>query len=181
MAVDISQAAVDAVMPEGESSMVDAEEVEKGGVHIVDLGGVFAVQRFVPPWVTFSMGDSAFDSPATEPVGEDIGVVVASFEAVLRGRHSTKLRGPENEGILEETALFEVLDEGGCTARHAHGEGAMVTLDVFMGIPVPSGKTVVVSAPDLDKTHTAFEEAACSEAFLREVEGFFRLVDGGGP
>ena len=41
MAMDISEAAVDAVLADGEAFVVDAHEVENGGVEIVAVSGAF--------------------------------------------------------------------------------------------------------------------------------------------
>ena len=94
MTVHVGEAAVDAVFAEGESFMVEAELVEDGGVDVVDLGRVFAVGGFVAPLVAFAVRDSAFDSAAREPVGEDVRVVIAAFAALGRG-HAAEFGGPE--------------------------------------------------------------------------------------
>jgi hypothetical protein len=39
--VDVGEAAVDAVVVEGELFVVDAEEVQNGGVEVVDGDGIF--------------------------------------------------------------------------------------------------------------------------------------------
>lgn len=114
----VSEAAVDAVFAEGESFVVEPELVEDGGVDIVDLGGVFAVGGFVAPLVAFAVRDSAFDSAAGEPVGEDVRVVVAAFAALGRW-HATEFGGPEDEGVVKHAALFEVLDQSGGSDGHA--------------------------------------------------------------
>ena len=41
VAVDISEAAVDAVLTDGEAFVIDAHEVEDGGVEVVAVGGSF--------------------------------------------------------------------------------------------------------------------------------------------
>ena len=160
--------------------MIDAEEVEDGGVDVVDLGGVAAVEGFVAEVVAGAVGDAAADAAAAEPVSEAEGVVVAAFAALGAG-HAAEFGGPEDEGIVEEPALFEVFDEGGGAVGEATGERAVVAFDVFVGVPVAAWEAVVVAAPDLDEADPAFEETSCGEAFAAEDVDFFGVVDVFGP
>ena len=57
----VGEAAVDAAGAEGEAGVVDAEEVEDGGANVVDLGGVFAVERAVAPFVAGAVADAPRD------------------------------------------------------------------------------------------------------------------------
>ena len=41
VAVDVSEAAVDAVLADGELLMIDSHEVKNGGVEVVAVGGAF--------------------------------------------------------------------------------------------------------------------------------------------
>ena len=78
MAVHVGQAAVDAVVSPGERGVLDAEEFEHSGMHIVDGRGVVAVEGLVAPLVALAVGDASFDAGAAEPVGKHEGVVVAA-------------------------------------------------------------------------------------------------------
>jgi uncharacterized protein YoaH (UPF0181 family) len=108
------------------------------------------------------------DAAAAEPVGEAIRVVVAAL-AALRAGHAAELGGPQDDGVVEQAALFEILDQGGGAAGHAPGQRAVIAADVLVGIPVAAGEAVVVAAPDLHEAHAAFEQAAGDEAFAAEV------------
>ena len=44
-----------------------------------------------------------------------------------------------DDGVLEQSALFEVADEAGGTAGHAEGERTVVALDILMAVPVSAG------------------------------------------
>ena len=114
MPMHVGEAAVDAVVADGELRVVDAQQVQDGGVDVVDLGGVFAVERFVAPLVGEAVSRASFDAAAAEPVGEDEGVVVAAFGTLGR-RHSAELGGPEDERVVEQAALFQIFDERGCS------------------------------------------------------------------
>jgi len=54
----IGQPAVDAVVADGELGVVDSQEVQDGGVDIVDLGRVLAAERLVAKLVAGAVGDS---------------------------------------------------------------------------------------------------------------------------
>ena len=54
MAMDISEAAVDAVLADGEAFVVDAHEVENGGVEVVAVSR--ALEGLVAPFVALSIG-----------------------------------------------------------------------------------------------------------------------------
>ncbi len=58
MPVHVRQPPVDAVVWDGEALVVDAQKMEHGGVDVVDLRGVVAVDRFVTPLITFPGGDA---------------------------------------------------------------------------------------------------------------------------
>ena len=178
--MDVGEAAIDAAGAEGELFVIDAEEVEDGGVDVVDFCGVVAVEGFVAEVVAEAVGDAAADPAAAEPVSEAERVVVAAFAALGAG-HAAEFGGPEDEGIVEETALFEVFDEGGGAVGEAAGEWAVVAFDVFVGVPVAAGEAVVVAAPDLDEADPAFEETASGQAFAAEDVDLFGVIDVFGP
>src|SRR5262245_1934915 len=93
MPMHVRQPSVDPIMPDRELQVIDAEQVEEGGVEVVDVGGVIAVGGFVAEVVGGAEGEAGLDAAAAEPVGEAVGVVVAAF-AALRARHAAELGGP---------------------------------------------------------------------------------------
>jgi hypothetical protein len=54
----IGQPAVDAVVADGELGVADSQEVQDGGVDIVDFGRALAVERLVAKLVAGAVGDS---------------------------------------------------------------------------------------------------------------------------
>ena len=91
--MDIRQAAVDAIVADGQPSMVDTKKFENRRVDIVDLGGVISIQWLVAERVAFSHGDSAAYTATTQPVGEDERIVITTG-TTLTGGHSTEFGGP---------------------------------------------------------------------------------------
>lgn len=160
MAMHVGQAAIDSVVANGESSVVDAQEVEKRGMNVIDFSDLSPVQWLVAPLIAFARDDSAFDTCTAKPIREDIGIVISAHTS-LGGGHAAKLRGPKDDGVIEKTALFEVFEQRSRPPSHAHGQWAVVAEDVFVGVPVAAGKAIVVTAPNLYVADSAFEEAAC--------------------
>ncbi|SVE26634.1 uncharacterized protein METZ01_LOCUS479488, partial [marine metagenome] len=67
MPVHVRQPPVDAVVWDGEALVVDAQKMEHGGVDVVDLRGVGAVEGLVAPLITFSGSHSPLNAAAAEP------------------------------------------------------------------------------------------------------------------
>lgn len=118
MSVDVGQSSVDATIADGESLVIDAEQMQESGVDIVDLGPLRTVERFKAPFIGFAISDSSADSTSAEPISENMWIVIAA-SAPLRTRHSTKLGRPKNDGILEHATLLEILDQRSSTSSHA--------------------------------------------------------------
>ena len=74
--MNISQAAIDTVGADSESCVIDAQQVQDGGVHIIDLSGLIAIERFVAPFIGGTVADAAANSGTTQPVGEDVRIVI---------------------------------------------------------------------------------------------------------
>ena len=102
MAVDVGEAEVTAFVFVGEFLVFDAEEVEGGGVEVVDMEGVFC--RGKAEGIGLAVGDSSFNSTTGHEHGAGLGVVVAT--GALRHRGATEFTAPDDEGIVEEAALF---------------------------------------------------------------------------
>ena len=64
--------------------MVDAEEVEHGGVQVVHFDFVF--DGLVAALVGGAVGEAGFDAAAGEPDGEAEGVVIAAVGPLGEGR-----------------------------------------------------------------------------------------------
>ena len=111
--MDVGQATIDAVMPDGQSCVVDTEQVQNSGVNIVDLCWTASVKGFVAPLIRLTVGHDSLDATACEPIRKYIRIVVASL-ASLRTGHAAELGGPEHDRIFQESALFQVLEQGCC-------------------------------------------------------------------
>ena len=77
MSMNVGQSAIDAVVSDSETRVVNAQQMQHCGVYIVDLSRMVAIQRFVTPLVRLAYNDARFDAAAGKPVREDVGIVVA--------------------------------------------------------------------------------------------------------
>lgn len=81
VAVDVCEATFEAVVVIGEAFVVEAEEVEDGGVEVVDGDGVFF--GFGAKVVRGAVAVAFFDAGSGEETGEGVGVVVAAGAVAL--------------------------------------------------------------------------------------------------
>ena len=102
VAFDVGEAALDAVVLEGEALVVEAEEVEDGGVEIVE--GVDVLHGFLAEVIALACADAGLHACAGHPAGEAVGIVVAAFGAFLEEGHAAEFGAPDDEGVFEEAA-----------------------------------------------------------------------------
>ena len=110
IAVDVGEAEIAAGVVVGEALVVEAEGVEEGGVEVVHVDRVF--HGAVTEVVGGAVGESTPDAAAGHPDGENVRVVVTAI-VVFGHRGAAELATPEDEGVVEEAALVEVLEEPG--------------------------------------------------------------------
>lgn len=160
VAGDVGEAEVSATGAVGELGVVDAHEVEDGGVDVVDVDGL--VDDLPAEVVGGTVGDAAFDAATGEPHAEAVGVVVAASVGASASefdyRGAAKLRAADDDGFVEEATSFEVFDE--CS------EGLIgvfsvfaVCLNILMGVP-----GVALRVIDLHHADATLDEACGGEA-----------------
>ena len=97
--MDIGQSSINAIVTDGQALVIDAQQVQHGGMDVIDLCRVIAVQRLVAPLVAWAIGNPTLNPTATEPIGKDIRIVVPAFASLGR-RHATKFGGPKDKGLI---------------------------------------------------------------------------------
>lgn len=102
-AVDVGKAKIAAGMAEGEFFVVQAEQVENGGVEIVHVEFVF--DGFISPFISGAVGIAGTNAAAGQPNGESLRVVVASI-VVLGEGSAAEFTAPPNKSVLEQTSHF---------------------------------------------------------------------------
>ena len=112
---DVGQAEVATGVAIGQPGMVEAEQVQDGGVEVVDVDGAF--DGAVAELVGGTVDVAAFHAAAGKPDREAPVVVVAAHAGLaidqLDGRRATEFTAAEDERFLEEPALFQVGEESG--------------------------------------------------------------------
>ena len=116
MPVNIGEPIMAALEFIGKFLVIEAEEVEEGGLEVVDVDLV--LDRVEADVVRGSVGDAGFDAATGHPDGEGVGMVVPSpalaiFHRALKEGGATELASPDHQGVIEQPSLFEVLNKGG--------------------------------------------------------------------
>ena len=171
-AVDVGESVIAAEVASGEFEVIDAEQVEQGGVEIVDVDSTG--HDAVAEVIGFAVGEAGFDSAAGHPGAEALGLVFASvlidggFAAeVLAPGGASKLAAPEHERVFEQAACFEVFQEGSNGLIGLGAEFGKIATNVAVMVPSADG--------DLHETDAGFAELACEEAGAGEGVGVFSV------
>ena len=170
LAVDIGEAEISTLEAVGHAGVIEAEEMERGGLEIVDVDGVG--EDIDAEVIGFAVGDAWFDAPAGHPRGVSVGVMVpapafAVVEFALDERGATEFAAPDDESILEETEALEILDEGGAGLIGIAALGVEFGGQGIMLIPA--------SVHELNAAGTAFDQAPRHQAVMRESAWFIDL------
>lgn len=120
VAVDVSEAAVDAVLADGELLVIDSHEVEDSGVKIVAVGG--ALSSLKGEVITLTVRGASFDAGSCHPGDEGATIMIASVRTLSEGS-TAEFGGPDEEGVFEEATLFKILKEGGDGFVDSSGDG----------------------------------------------------------
>ena len=109
-----------------------------------------------------AMDCSCTNSTTRHPHGETVRVMVASigFTRNLGDRGTPEFAPPDHQRILKETALLQVLDEGGDGAVDATALPDVLLLDVGVGIP---SSVVQLNESDVALDQTPGEQAIIGE------------------
>src|SRR5437867_2623393 len=108
-AVHVGEAAVNAVVAEGQLLVVDAQQVENRGMKVVAISWL---RSFPRPLIALAVSHTGFDAGAGQPCDEGAAVVVTASAALAEG-HAPEFGRPNYQGVLEEAARFEVLHQRG--------------------------------------------------------------------
>ena len=110
--------------------MVQSQQVQNGGMPIVDVH--FALYGFVAVFVGGSVAESALYAATGYPSGVSLVVVVAAVTS-LGVRCPSEFAGPDDEGVLQQVAVLEILQEAsngfvdlGALGFHAFPQVSMV-------------------------------------------------------
>src|SRR5262249_13079224 len=94
-----------------EAFVVNAQQVEHGGMQVVNVDTV--LHRVIAKFVGGSIGNAALDVAAGEPDGKTLDVVISSRQAFvgLHHRRAAEFAAPDNQRVVEHSALLKIGDE----------------------------------------------------------------------
>ena len=167
--VHIREAVVPALKQVGELFVVNSHDVQDRGLQVVNMDGVF--DDVVPEVVRGAVGDPRLYAAARDPAGETARVVITTVisccQLSLRVIRSSEFAAPDDEGVIEQPALFEVGDQRVARA-----------IDVGT-LPANSLGQIAVMIPagviELDETNIPLGKAPGKKAVGRKRAGILRL------
>ncbi len=158
-AVDVGEAEVAALEAVGEFLVVEAEEMKDRRLEIVDMDGVFGDVE--PEVIGRADGLTGLDTATGHPHAEGLGVMIAATTAAEGGTGfdhgcAPEFTAPDDEGVVEEPALFQIVDQRGTRLIGLAAFPAQAAFDIAMVVP-----TAVVHT---DESHAALEHTPGEEA-----------------
>ena len=100
----------------GRAVVVDAAQVQHGGVQVVDVDILAVFQVAVAQFVGAAVGEPALDAAAGHPDGEAVDVMIAAD--ALAHRRAAEFAAPDDQRVVEQAALLEVVHQGGAGLVH---------------------------------------------------------------
>ena len=146
----IREAKIPALKPVDEFGVIEAQQVQDRGVLVVDVDRI--LDRIETKLIAGPKRKPALPPAASEPHAETIRVMVASVVAALNHRRAPEFPTPNDQRVVEQSALFQVFDERGAGA-------VRLACLVFQSL----GKVAVVIpclVKDLYETDAVFDQAA---------------------
>ena len=150
--MDIGQSKVSSSPSEGESFVVDAQQVKDRRVQV--MHGDDILYRPITKFIGCSMAVPPLYPSSSQPNRESLRVVVAAF-ATLSKRRPPKLAREHQQGRVKQSSSLEIRDQG-CDWLIDHlGISPMSRFDVFVVVP-RGDEANPFDTSDLHKTYPAF-------------------------
>ncbi len=124
-----------------------------------------------------AVGVTALDAGTGEPSGEAIGIVVAAAGAFLEGGHPAKFGAAKNQGVFEESALFEVAQKRAGGLVEDGAVHVVLCGEFFVAVPVAGAFAagLVAAIKKLHEAHALFQEPPGEDAVACVVGFVFRF------
>ena len=98
VAVDIGEASFDAVVVPRQSLMVEAKQVQNGGVKIMHGDDIF--YRSISEFIRGTIGERRLHSRSCQPGREAIRVVITTTGTRLKRGHATEFCTPDDKRVF---------------------------------------------------------------------------------
>src|SRR5260370_15911316 len=108
--MEIREAHIAAAKAVSQPFVVDSQEMEQGGVQVVNLDLVFDDEVAVV--VGGAVDGSALAAATGQPDRETKGIVIAAVRALGHGC-TAELTAPQDQGLLQQAARLQVLEQTG--------------------------------------------------------------------
>ena len=163
----VGQAAVAAVVAEGELLVVDAEQVQDRGVQVVAVVRLAALSRTTR---RSRRGDAALDARAGEPGDESAAVVVAARRPCVNGMRPNSVVQTTSVSSNIPRALRSFSSAAtGLSVASAMGGSSLAMLAWLSQLLVGAAG----AAPDLHEAHAALEHPPRDQTAAAEILGGF--------
>ena len=137
----VSQSKVSAGIAVGERFMIESEEMEHGGMEIVNMNPLLNGRK--AKLVSRSVNETRANPSARQPHGESVRIMVSSIDHAaigpvigqFNGWGPTKLAAPNHQGVFEHPALLQIFEERRDGPIAFSGQALMFRLNVIVTIP----------------------------------------------
>ena len=147
--------------------MIHPQQVQQGRVDIMDVHRVLG--RVITILIRCTVTHPTPHTSTGHPHRETLGIVVTSICGALSGRSSAKLTAPENQSVVQQSALFQVGQQSGDGAVNLQCVFGMSFAQVSVLIPLYE----CVAVSDLDEPHAGFGKATSHQALASKILGHF--------
>ena len=167
VAVNVRQAELAPLMAIGQSFVIDAKEVEAGGVEVVDVDFVF--DNTETKLISGAMGRSSFDAATGHPNAEALLMVIAAWGGfrscagvvLLNHGRAAKFASPYHQGIVQHASLLQILDQARTSLVDIAGRFWERVVNVRVMIPS--------LCENLNKPHSLFNQPPSEEAVACKI------------
>ena len=158
----ICEAKAPPLMFEGQSLMIDTEQVQDSRLEVVYVYGFinYVISKFIGLSIRSTCIDTAAGHPACEAARMVVPAVVICCEPALAVVGAPKFSAPDNQCFIEHPPLFEVLDQ--CSRCLVCFPG------LLLDAPWQSAVVIPALMEKLDKLEPAFSQPACKQAIGRK-------------
>src|SRR6516165_8240945 len=97
--MNVGEPAFAAVVVKAQALVVEAEQMQNGGVEIVD--GRYLVNCLITEFVGGTVAKRGLDAGARQPDRKSLGIVISAVGPLLERGHAAKLGGPDHERVRQ--------------------------------------------------------------------------------
>src|SRR5690606_27751090 len=119
----------------GRLQVVQAQQLQHGGVQVVGVHGLVLVGGLQADLVGGAIGVARLQAATGQPLGVAPGVVVAAG-AAFAPRGAAELGGPDHQCAFQQAARLQVGQQAGNRLVHHAGHRGVVRFQVVVGVPV---------------------------------------------